>query len=611
MGELKAIAIIRHNTALSGDIALALREFAALVGQPGHVIVSREKLLAALPDMRVGHIPELSKNNTTCAVVWNDLEVDQIARLLRRSAFSQEVIICVPEGVCPDIVREACHAPCAVVCELEGQVLVALSWGYVIESEGVLDDPVTTRRVGRTIALLLEPYEYVKASPASTRLRRAKKTTLSLSHDLHIYKAKFFPRMVRALINIFAPEGGLVVDPFCGSGTALLEAAILGLDSHGVEVDPVCALISETKITPFLKPDTLLPELDAFEAALGNTVPAPVSFTFPEELAAKLKRRDARDGTDFFAEISSQAATVAAALASMDAPTDIMALLQVLASDAVTKKVRYRFIGVGNGKYTIEVLKQPLLVRLREKIIRARQLCQVFTELQRDFGLTFGSITVSLGDARDKETWFLDRDADLIVTSPPYLPASSGREHYSASRALSFAVLGLKHGQTGYYNTHANGHESTFDVSKFPEATSLMKYLFSDASDTADPQRDAMRFERKAIPTLQYLEDMATYFAAANDALSEEGTLLLVVAHHHTFYSHRRKELEHVVYGRELYTQLSNDRGFSFGEEIKLELLKSAVSKARPRASEDYFESVLVLRPGNLCDVLAEGPSET
>jgi hypothetical protein len=32
-------------------------------------------------------------------------------------------------------------------------------------------------------------------------------------------------------------------------------------------------------------------------------------------------------------------------------------LLSVLASDAVTKKIRYRFIGVGNGKYTIEIVK--------------------------------------------------------------------------------------------------------------------------------------------------------------------------------------------------------------------------------------------------------------
>ncbi len=38
---------------------------------------------------------------------------------------------------------------------------------------------------------------------------------------------------------------------------------------------------------------------------------------------------------------------------------------------------------------------------------------------------------------------------DIIVTSPPYLTASSGREHYASSRALAFSVLGYQAGEEG------------------------------------------------------------------------------------------------------------------------------------------------------------------
>jgi hypothetical protein len=130
----------------------------------------------------------------------------------------------------------------------------------------------------------------------------------------------------------------------------------------------------------------------------------------------------------------------------------------------------------------------------------------------------------------------------------------------------------------------------------YPEAARLLQYLASDASDSADPQRDAMRFLRKAIPTQQYLGDMAGFLRNAHAVLDPDGVMMLVVAHQHTFYSHRRQEIEHVVSGVDLYSEIAARAGLNLSEEISMELLKSAASRARPRAKDDYFESVLVLR---------------
>ena len=58
-------------------------------------------------------------------------------------------------------------------------------------------------------------------------------------HGIHPYPAKFIPQIPRQLIEILAPSAGSVVfDPFCGSGTTLVEAQSAGYSSVGVDSQP-------------------------------------------------------------------------------------------------------------------------------------------------------------------------------------------------------------------------------------------------------------------------------------------------------------------------------------------------------------------------------------
>lgn len=67
-------------------------------------------------------------------------------------------------------------------------------------------------------------------------------------HDIHEYKGKFFPQLVRACINIAGIErGSLVLDPFCGSGTTLCEARVRGMKSVGIDLNPLSVLIAKVK----------------------------------------------------------------------------------------------------------------------------------------------------------------------------------------------------------------------------------------------------------------------------------------------------------------------------------------------------------------------------
>jgi len=69
-----------------------------------------------------------------------------------------------------------------------------------------------------------------------------------LTHWFYPYKGKFHPQMIRALLNyIGVKKGDIVLDPFLGSGTTVLESQVLGIDSIGVDVSPVCIAISKAK----------------------------------------------------------------------------------------------------------------------------------------------------------------------------------------------------------------------------------------------------------------------------------------------------------------------------------------------------------------------------
>jgi len=71
-----------------------------------------------------------------------------------------------------------------------------------------------------------------------------------ITHGYHRYPAKFIPQLASRLINDFSKRGDLVVDPFMGSATTLVEAKVLGRRSVGVDINPVAYLIAKAKVTP-------------------------------------------------------------------------------------------------------------------------------------------------------------------------------------------------------------------------------------------------------------------------------------------------------------------------------------------------------------------------
>jgi len=124
---------------------------------------------------------------------------------------------------------------------------------------------------------------------------REKDTTKHV-HRLHPYKGKFIPQLVEYFLdnhiddfkrNAYFKPDDIVLDPFMGSGTTLVQANELGIHAIGIDVSHFNCLISETKL---IKPDfdNLAKEIKRIDQEVTNFEVDNNVKLFESELALKL-----------------------------------------------------------------------------------------------------------------------------------------------------------------------------------------------------------------------------------------------------------------------------------------------------------------------------------
>ena len=87
--------------------------------------------------------------------------------------------------------------------------------------------------------------------------------TKEYTHRIHTYPAMMIPQIARRLIYLYGQEAKTLLDPFCGSGTSLVESSLLPRikDAYGFDLNPLAVLISKVKTT-LINPEKLRDKLN-------------------------------------------------------------------------------------------------------------------------------------------------------------------------------------------------------------------------------------------------------------------------------------------------------------------------------------------------------------
>lgn len=90
----------------------------------------------------------------------------------------------------------------------------------------------------------------INLSPAFVSAVLNQSRVASCPHNLYKYPARFAPEFAREAIREFSAEGDLIVDPFCGGGTSLIEAVALQRRAVGFDISSLACFLAAVKTSP-------------------------------------------------------------------------------------------------------------------------------------------------------------------------------------------------------------------------------------------------------------------------------------------------------------------------------------------------------------------------
>jgi tRNA G10 N-methylase Trm11 len=282
-----------------------------------------------------------------------------------------------------------------------------------------------------------------KASPEDNRLRFEDRAV----HDWYRFVLSFPPHLVRTYLDRFEVRPGqIVLDPFCGTGTTLVECKKLGIASVGIERNPMAHFASATKLNWSVDPKKLVSEAEAIAGIARKQLRSEgVEDDPPLPLFAGESKSSTNTGLR-----SLHPDTSAILLKDSISPLPLHKVLVLL--DTIDRGVADKFrnheklalarvivasasnlqfgpeVGVGPAK------RDAPMVRLWLDAMRA-----IADDLIQVKGQKRTAVKLHLTDARHLPEVLPPRSVDAVITSPPY----PNEKDYTRTTRLESAILGL------------------------------------------------------------------------------------------------------------------------------------------------------------------------
>lgn len=231
-------------------------------------------------------------------------------------------------------------------------------------------------------------------------IKKAQKNESELAlHNIHPYPCKFPGKVAREHL----PDSGLILDPYCGSGTTLLEAGFLGLSTVGTDCNPIAVLISRCKLSNPSQSDfqNLSRVIDVLSEYLEE----------PKNLDFQINNFEGRDHW-FTKQVQSEIGAISKSILEFKKDSPALLIANTTLSAIINKisnqdgETRYASVDKNHKPgYAIEYFIKKLKKNMSSFIERGP--------------LTYKSSQVFLTDIKQKIP-LPDEIVDCIITSPPY-----------------------------------------------------------------------------------------------------------------------------------------------------------------------------------------------
>ena len=254
--------------------------------------------------------------------------------------------------------------------------------------------------------------------------------TKEYTHRFHNYPAMMIPQVARRLLERHGTRGGRLLDPYCGTGTSLVEASLFGMDAVGCDINPHARLIAKAKVAP-IPLSALDAKLDSMRETLFRYE---MSGDLPNHSPPFVLNRDY-----WFSDETSRWLSALRHEIIAEPDCDIRRFLWVAFSETV-RECSY----TKNGEFKLVRMPADKMARFApgvasafaSKLARNRAGLADYAERRQDVNIAVMNRNTALGETPDGAPF------DLAITSPPYGDSSTTVAYGQFSR-LSAQWIGL------------------------------------------------------------------------------------------------------------------------------------------------------------------------